>query len=674
MFKNRSIAFQIQLVIAVLIAGAFFITASLIYTQARSLYLEQTLNDHQSTIDTLAHALEEEYDAYLSSVEHLEGALIDGYLYGLHPVEGQDLIQDKSIQRLEIEGRPLSSLTPIVDRFKANTEADATVFVRDGNDFIRVITTLKKYNGERVVGTYLGKNHPGYQKLMSGLSYSSIVNLFGKSYLSYYRPLTNGTDIYGIAFAAVPLQKATESIFKNIRDVEWGKNGQSMVLSGASGNEGTYLMSIDSKLLGQKIQSMTTSDGQKPFADFPSKIGKVIFYNETNASQSGEKYMVSAFVPGWNWIITGGTFVDEITEGSKQLLAIIFLIAIVASLTVIVVLSFVLRRLLSPIQTNHKYMERLGAGEVSLKVTGGDKQSANEMMQLTAVVGSMAERLYELITHIKSTCTSLATQADQTRGNSESSLSLSKSLQSRIEHIATATEEMASSAQSVAEQVEAIAVSVREANNDTRSGTKVVEEMREKVIALGGQIQSSSDAIQKVEAESNNIQSVTKIIDEIAEQTNLLALNAAIEAARAGEQGRGFAVVADEVRNLAARTQQSVQEVVNIINQLQSSTQIAVQLMSESKEYSVEVNQQAEETGTALTSIATQVNQIEQMAEAIAATSEEQAQVSGEIASSTNEVSGLNENNYAAAHDTTQSASELQKLSDELSNKVSYFK
>ncbi|MGB0893959.1 MAG: Cache 3/Cache 2 fusion domain-containing protein [Parashewanella sp.] len=674
MFKDKSIAFQIQSIIAVLIAGAFFITASFIYTQAKSLYLEQSLRDHQSKIDTLAHALHEEYEAFLSSVKHLEGALINGYLYGLKPTTGEDYVNGKLITRTEIENVPLSELTSILDRFKVDTEADATVFIRDGNDFIRVITTLKRKNGERVVGTYLGQSHPGYRKLMAGQSYSAKVELFGQSFLSYYRPLMDGNHIYGIVFAAIPLQQATNSIFHGLQEVKWGKTGESFVLSNDKKDSGTYLMHPNSRLVGQKIQSKASTDGSMPFTNLPNQVGEVIFYQSNSQGKVEERYLVTAEVKGWNWIIAGGSYIDEITEGSKQLLKIIALIALLASVVVIITLTIVLKRVLAPLKTNNNYMKRLGDGEISLKVSGGNANSRNEMLQLTAVVGDMAERLSGLISHIKTTSTSLAAQAEQTQGNSESSRSLSKSLQARIEHIAAAIEEMATSAQSVASQVEQIAVSVRDANSDARSGTNVVESMKTKVTELAQQIQSSSDAIQTVEKESNNIQSVTKMIDEIAEQTNLLALNAAIEAARAGEQGRGFAVVADEVRSLAARTQQSVQEVVNIITHLQNSTQTAVKLMNVSREYSFEVNQQAEDTGTALTGIARQINNIEQMAVAIAATSEQQAQVSGEIASSTGEVSSLNENNYAAAHETTQSALELKRLSDELTEKVSYFK
>ncbi|RLV59381.1 methyl-accepting chemotaxis protein [Parashewanella curva] len=674
MFKNKSISFQVLSLITLLIVFAFASTATLIYRQAKTLYLEQTLEDHQSKIDTLAKALSEEYQAFLLSAEHLEGALVSGYLNGLAPVSGSDAINGKVVNRVEVTGIPLSELTHVIDRFKQNTEADATIFLRDGDDFIRGITTLKNANGQRVVGTYLGKSHPGYSQLMSGQPYSSMVKLFGKNYLAYYRPLLNNGRIFAVAFAAIPLQKATESIFKAIEEVKWGKGGESFVVNAASAERGNYLLHSNINFIGQNIQNTVNDDGSRPLANLMDTINEVHFYQSQSGKDKLQKYMVTSYVSGWDWVIGGGTSVAEITEGSTYLLKIILTIAVVVCLVVIVILYLVMQRLLAPMAKNHEYMKRLGNGEVSITVEGGDASSNNEMSQLTAVVGGMAGRLFELTTDIKDISTSLAAQAEQAKGNAEGSLISAESLQSQIEHIATATEEMAASAQSVAGQVEQIAMSVREANDDAIAGTKIVENMQAKVSSLSEQIQSSSEAIQTVEVESNNIQSVTKMIDEIAEQTNLLALNAAIEAARAGEQGRGFAVVADEVRSLAARTQQSVKEVVGIISQLQSSTQTAVKLMKLSSDYGLEVDKQAEETGGALSGIATQISHIEQMAQEIAATSEQQANVSTEIASSANEVTVLNQSNYKAAQDTAQSSQELNHLSTQLSEKVSYFK
>ena len=232
---------------------------------------------------------------------------------------------------------------------------------------------------------------------------------------------------------------------------------------------------------------------------------------------------------------------------------------------------------------------------------------------------------------------------------------------------------MASSAQSVAQQVENIAENVRSANTDGQSGLEIVENVCIDVAQLNDQLDQSAAAIEKVNTDSESIQTVTKMIDEIAEQTNLLALNAAIEAARAGEQGRGFAVVADEVRTLAHRTQTSVKDVVDIITVLKSSTDNAVRMMNESQASANSVLDKAQEAGTALESIADQIHSIASQADAIAATSEEQAHVTQEIAANAHSISELNRESRHTSAKTSQSATTLQQQAQDLKQQVDFF-
>lgn len=221
--------------------------------------------------------------------------------------------------------------------------------------------------------------------------------------------------------------------------------------------------------------------------------------------------------------------------------------------------------------------------------------------------------------------------------------------------------------------MESIADNVRSANEDSQSGLSLVEGVCIDVAELNDQLDRSAHAIKQVNTDSESIQTVTKMIDEIAEQTNLLALNAAIEAARAGEQGRGFAVVADEVRTLAHRTQTSVKDVVQIIEKLKASTGNAVGLMSQSQQSANQVLDKAQEAGSSLEAIASQVHAIAAQAETIAATSEQQAQVSQEIAANAHSISDLNRQSRATSAQTSESAEELQKQANSLKSQVDFF-
>ncbi|WPC76943.1 methyl-accepting chemotaxis protein [Vibrio porteresiae DSM 19223] len=191
---------------------------------------------------------------------------------------------------------------------------------------------------------------------------------------------------------------------------------------------------------------------------------------------------------------------------------------------------------------------------------------------------------------------------------------------------------------------------------------------------LHHQLEQTYQAITVVDSNSHQIQQVTTMISEIAEQTNLLALNAAIEAARAGEQGRGFAVVADEVRTLAHRTQTSVKNVEQIITTLRHSTQETVKLTQQSQQQADDVYHQSKQAGETLRAIASQVNTITDQTQAIAATVEEQANVSQLVASNASDINDLNLKNQKTSQQTVQSAQSLQQEAHQLQSQVAYFR
>ncbi|WP_423814540.1 methyl-accepting chemotaxis protein [Pseudomonas indica] len=242
------------------------------------------------------------------------------------------------------------------------------------------------------------------------------------------------------------------------------------------------------------------------------------------------------------------------------------------------------------------------------------------------------------------------------------------------EQTATAMHEMAATVQEVARNAEQASLAARDADREAQQGDQVVREAVGQVGRLADEVEHSAEALQQLHQESSRIGSVLEVIRNVAEQTNLLALNAAIEAARAGEQGRGFAVVADEVRALARRTHDSTQEIETLIGTLQQMAHQAVEQMDASRSLTQRTVDLAGQAGAALGRITQAVSTIEQMNQQIAAAAEEQSAVAEAINESVTRVRDIGEQSASASEQTAASSAELARLGIELQGLVGQFR
>ncbi|ENK3144729.1 methyl-accepting chemotaxis protein [Vibrio alginolyticus] len=673
-YRNQSVGFQLKLVITLCLFIAFSSIAALVYRNASDVLLESTLKEHQSKVESMAKTIAGQFDAYLHTAKVLESTFRNGYLAGVYVENYTVDFMGHEVPNITQYSESLINDTKLVDSFTRDTGAIATLFAPLGDDFIRVSTSLKDPQGQRAVGTTLGINHPGYQQLKAGQPYYAQIKLYGERYITYYAPIKDATGkVAGLSFIGLPVDQATQTLFDALEEIKWGDTGYTIIVDNDENNLGKYLLHPAKSGSDSSILEVADYNGHKPFGQIFEQSSGLIRYPFEYQGNVGEKYLVYTEVPGWNWELLGGTFIKEVTKGSDTLLTLIAIISSVAAIITFVVLTLFLNRSLQPLTTLNSYMTRLAGGEVSLNIPASRKASKNEITNLSSGVASMASQLNELVGKIRSTSDLVESNSTSVANDAHSNLTQADRQQQEVEQVVTAIEEMASSAQSVAQQVESIAENVRSANTDSQSGLAIVEGVCIDVAQLNDQLDQSATAIEQVNRDSESIQTVTKMIDEIAEQTNLLALNAAIEAARAGEQGRGFAVVADEVRTLAHRTQSSVQDVVEIIEKLKGSTHNAVNMMTDSQRSANQVLDKAQDAGTALEAIAVQVQSIASQADAIAATSEEQAQVSQEIAANAHSISELNRESRNTSAKTSQSAIELQQQARNLKEQVDFF-
>lgn len=299
--------------------------------------------------------------------------------------------------------------------------------------------------------------------------------------------------------------------------------------------------------------------------------------------------------------------------------------------------------------------------------------SKDELARIGNSFNDMAEQFEALVQQVISVSSQLASASEEVAAVSHESASSVDRQRVETDQVATAMNEMAATVQEVARSASAAAGAAANADNEAKSGAVVINQATQAIGKLAGEIDSAAQVITGVEKNSDAIGSILDVIKAIAEQTNLLALNAAIEAARAGEQGRGFAVVADEVRTLASRTQKSTQEIEEMIKRLQDGSRRAVQVMQISRDQAQTVVKQANEASDALHAITRAVTTINEMNTQIASAAEQQNATTEEMNRSISGIRDVAEQTATGAAQSTSASEELARLATQLQSLINNF-
>ncbi|MDH5599827.1 MAG: methyl-accepting chemotaxis protein [Gammaproteobacteria bacterium] len=418
----------------------------------------------------------------------------------------------------------------------------------------------------------------------------------------------------------------------------------------------------------QKIETRGTKAalaGKKDFEIFPD-------YRNVN--------VLSAYtplnIPGLKWALMSEIDEEEAFAATSHLTTsiikaslIIFIVIAVVSLGLGI---FFANGITSPISRLRQVMNDV---EVNKDLTlRSDVNSKDEIGEMAHAFNTMLHNFEGLIKQVVSTSTQLATAAEEVSAVASDSAQNVERQHVETDMVATAINEMTATVQEVAQNAQNASSAATNADTESKTGKHVVTNTSQAIVQLLDDVENAAKVIQNVEQASETIGTVLDVIKNIAEQTNLLALNAAIEAARAGEQGRGFAVVADEVRTLASRTQQSTAEIENMIMQLQDGAKQAVDVMDKGSEQAKKGAEMAKEAADSLNAITQAVSTISEMNTQIAAAAEEQSAVSEEINRSIVKISELSQQTASGAEQTTGASAELARLASDLQAKISMFK
>ncbi|MFL1453189.1 methyl-accepting chemotaxis protein [Marinobacter sp. GN3S48] len=453
---------------------------------------------------------------------------------------------------------------------------------------------------------------------------------------------------------------ALKTVEETLSEVTLAGTGYASLISA----DGTVLFHPNEELIGESIKKLI---GQSPNLD-----GNEHNYEVNDENWSASFHAISG-ARGVDWYL--GTFVNEdmIHEPVAAARVTGIIIALVGLVISLLVLHFGIRVLMAPVHRLNRAMEDIASGDADL-TQRLDDSAKDEFGLLARSFNSFVGNIQEVVRDVQRGTGELKDNVTSLRQTASTSRSSVESQQSEIDMVATAINEMSAAAGEIAQSAQQTADAANTADSDSRASLETVEASRDAVQKLSREIASAAEVIDTLGRDVSDITSVLEVIQGIAEQTNLLALNAAIEAARAGDAGRGFAVVADEVRNLASRTQDSTEEINNMIERLQKGANNAVNVMKASTAVSNVSMEKAQDAMEALNRIAEAITSISQMTSQIATASEEQTSVTEELNSSITRIADQGQEAATAASENDVYSGEIESIGNTLSQNVSRFR
>ncbi|PTO85987.1 chemotaxis protein [Vibrio splendidus] len=436
---------------------------------------------------------------------------------------------------------------------------------------------------------------------------------------------------------------------------------------------------LDPQLHGTSFNDFKDGDGnsvgQLIQRVLGNRTGQIIEYTWTQKLPDGtieEKLSIAEKTPHWGWVVGTGIGFNEVnarfwSTAQWQLFLCVVIAGLILS-SLIVSIKRMLALLGGEPKDVREAVQAVAEGRIQ---TSFETQAING--SIYHAVQQMSKSLAELVSNLNASMLALRGELQRVEDRAGAIAQLTETQQQSTEMIATAMTEMASSANNVADSAGDTARNTDEADKQSQHTQQLIHNTVDNIQGLAGQLGTASEAVANLDSDVHNIVKVLDVIGDIAEQTNLLALNAAIEAARAGEQGRGFAVVADEVRNLAGRTQSSTKEIQLMINNLQEGSRNAIKTMEVCATTSESTVTESQNASEALQQIVVALESISSMSHQIATAAAEQTQVSDDISKRINmiEESGNQLSNVVTeSHNSTQT---LASLSNELEAWVNRF-
>lgn len=674
-FQMRPIGQQLIVAVVAALVLVFALMTAIVQQRADGAALAVAEHNLADEAKLMAGMLDSLFDAVRERGDR-QSDFFGKFLNGT-PVLTNDTMRtgDVDLPVIRLGGEALNGSERVLSSFKALTGEEAAFLVFKDNKVYRLSTLLRNKEGKPMHGVPLPDGDPVARALLAGKDYQGLAIRAGKYNFSTVRLLR---DDSGKAWGAYSVRISLEQELKRIRTqfgaLVAGQTGYVYIVRPTDDKGGGEFV------LHPKYQEKQLAEVELP-ATAKSAVSELLMrkngayrYHMPDADGSErEKIVVAATSEAWGWTVVTGSWLDEYLEESQALRNLFIVISIIAALLLAAIVLVLINSRMRGLTQLVGEVVRLSGGDLRATVQSADPASRNEVHAIARAFNDMAHSIRQLVGGVASTSGQVGVAANELQEAARLAMQGSEQAAQSASGIAASIEELSVSVTQVAENANHAARISEETKDVTANGRQVVGRAMGELERVAVDISESAGLIESLGARSKQISSVVGVIREIAEQTNLLALNAAIEAARAGEQGRGFAVVADEVRKLAERTSLSTQEISSTVNAILDETARAVGRMQ-----SVSANMAgsvglAREAGVALATIDERAQQTVLVVQGIADSTREQSSASQEIARLVETIVQSAEGSSSRAVRNSDRAQNLQHLSAELQAQLSRF-